>query len=129
VPLVCSLGHYVQQQHVDTGIGDLGGNTAAHHPGAENGNLADIRHYSPALSRMVAMPCPPPMHCVARAYRPPVRWSRLAALPVMRAPVAPSGWPRAMAPPSMLTFAMSTSRSSSTASDCAAKASLSSITS
>ena len=58
-----------------------------------------------ALSRMVAVPCPPPTHMVASAWRPPVRASRLAALPVMRAPEAPSGWPSAMAPPSRFTLA------------------------
>ena len=52
-----------------------------------------------------------------------------AALPVMRAPVAPSGWPSAMAPPSILTLAGSSSRSRMQASDWAAKASFSSTTS
>ena len=43
------------------------------------------------------------------------------------APLAPRGWPRAMAPPSMLTLAISSPSSPITARDCAAKASLSSI--
>ena len=34
---------------------------------------------------MVAMPCPPPMHCVDKAYFLPSRLSRAAALPVIRA--------------------------------------------
>ncbi len=42
-------------------------------------------------SSRVAMPWPPPMHWVARAYLPPSRFSSEAALPTMRAPVAPSG--------------------------------------
>ncbi len=50
------------------------------------------------------MPWPPPMHWVASANFLPSRFSKAAALPVMRAPVAPSGWPSAMAPPSRLTF-------------------------
>ncbi|KAG1487946.1 hypothetical protein G6F52_014065 [Rhizopus delemar] len=43
------------------------------------------------------------------------------------APVAPSGWPRAIAPPSGLTLLGSRPQSRITASDCAAKASFSSI--
>jgi len=43
------------------------------------------------------MPWPPPMHWVASAYLPPSRCRTAAALPVMRAPVAPSGWPSAIA--------------------------------
>ncbi len=48
------------------------------------------------------MPIPPPMHIVANAYCPPVRWSRLAAFPVIREPLAPRGCPIASAPPSTL---------------------------
>ncbi len=44
-----------------------------------------------AASRTVAMPMPPPMHIVARASCLPSRFSSAAALPVMRAPEAPSG--------------------------------------
>src|SRR5437868_2841298 len=43
---------------------------------------------------MAAMPCPPPMHMVARAYRPSVRLSLYRDLTARMAPVAPMGWPR-----------------------------------
>ena len=49
------------------------------------------------------MPCPPPMHSVTTPRRMPSRriaWSRRV---VSTAPVAPIGWPCAMAPPSTLT--------------------------
>ena len=42
------------------------------------------------------MPWPPPMHWVDSARPLPSRLMMAAALPVMRAPVAPSGWPMAM---------------------------------
>ena len=47
---------------------------------------------------------------------------------VIAAPVAPIGWPSAIAPPFGLTFSSSSPSSSITASACAANASLSSIT-
>src|SRR5699024_9729618 len=55
-------------------------------------------------SMMVATPMPPPMHSEMRAKRPPVRCSSSMAAPVIMAPVAPSGWPMAMAPPLTLSF-------------------------
>ncbi|MEI9984975.1 MAG: hypothetical protein WDN69_18270 [Aliidongia sp.] len=62
---VATLRHDVQQDDRDAGIGDMGGDAAAHHAGAEYGGFLD-RHDQTA-SRMVAMPWPPPMHCVASA--------------------------------------------------------------
>ena len=60
-----------------------------------------------------------------------MRCSWFIAVVTSRAPLAPSGWPSAMAPPFGLTRASSSARprSRSTARPCAAKASLSSITS
>ena len=75
--------------------------------------------------------CPGRRRCTGwpgRSGRPPAAAAR-AALPVMRAPVAPSGWPSAMAPPSRLTLAGSSPSSRMQASAWAAKASLSSTTS
>ena len=46
------------------------------------------------------------MHIVTSAWRPPVRCSSAIALVVMMAPVAPSGWPIAIAPPFTLTRAV-----------------------
>ena len=45
---------------------------------------------------MAAMPCPPPIHIVTSAYRPPVRCSSYSALTVRMEPVAPIGWPSEM---------------------------------
>ena len=45
------------------------------------------------------MPWPTPMHMVQRAYFPVVRRSWYMAVVIRRAPLAPRGWPRAMAPP------------------------------
>jgi hypothetical protein len=73
------------------------------------------------------MPWPPPMHMVASANCLPSRFSSDAALPVMRAPVAPSGWPSASAPPSIFILARSMPRSWITDSDCAENASFSSM--
>ncbi len=60
----------VQQQHRRAGVGDLGGDRRPHDAGADHAGLADggVRaggHH--ARSRTVAMPWPPPMHCVASA--------------------------------------------------------------
>ena len=48
---------------------------------------------------MVAMPMPPPMQSVISAVALPVRSSSSRAVPIRQAPVAPSGWPSAIAPP------------------------------
>ena len=48
---------------------------------------------------IVAFACPPPSHMVCRPYRPPVRSSSCSNLVIRIAPVAPSGWPSAIAPP------------------------------
>ena len=68
--------------------------------------------------------------CTARSGRR-CACSWLTAVVTRRAPLAPSGWPSAIAPPFGLTRASSSARprSRSTARPCAAKASLSSITS
>ena len=52
-----------------------------------------------ARSSATAMPWPTPMHMVESERRPPPSASSSAAVPVMRAPDMPSGWPSAMAPP------------------------------
>src|SRR5690606_29138786 len=93
------LGHDIQQQHGDARIGKHRRNTRTHDAGTEDGSLFDYRH-GYAFSNTVAMPCPPPIQAVASAYFPCPRESSSAALPVMRAPDAPSGWPSAIAPPS-----------------------------
>ena len=79
-----------------------------------------------SLAKRAACPCPTPMHRVARPRRAPRRRSSCARVPTMRAPEQPSGWPSAIAPPLTFTRAGSNPSSRSTASDCAANASLSS---
>ena len=53
---------------------------------------------------MVAIPIPSPIHCDDSAYFLFSLLNNSAALPVILAPVAPSGCPRARAPPSKLTL-------------------------
>mmetsp|Transcript_4605 Transcript_4605/g.15448 ORF Transcript_4605/g.15448 Transcript_4605/m.15448 type:complete len:210 (+) Transcript_4605:41-670(+) len=72
------------------------------------------------------MPWPPPMHALPRAVDLPVRCSSCARCPRMRAPEAPRGCPRAMAPPFTLKRSRSTPSSFSTESTCPAKASFTS---
>ena len=64
------------------------------------------------------------MHWVDKAYFLFSRLSKSAALPVILAPVAPRGCPRAKAPPSKLAFFWSIPRSFKHAIDWEAKASL-----
>ena len=78
----------IEQHHRHPGIGHVSGDTRPHDAGADDSNLVDF-HYS--ASRMVAMPCPPPMHWVESANCLPSRCNRVAALAVIRAPLAPSG--------------------------------------
>ena len=72
------------------------------------------------------MPCPPPMHAAARPYLFFLRFSSYKSVMTNRVPVAPSGWPSAMAPPFTLTLSRSSSSAFSTARYCAANASLTS---
>ena len=92
VPIGGAGRHDVEQQDRDAGVGDLGGDAGAHDPGADHRRPLD-RHQ--IASSTVAIPWPPPMHWVARPKRRPSRFMSAAVLPVIRAPVAPSGWPSA----------------------------------
>ena len=56
-------------------------------------------------STIMAMPWPPPTHIDSRPMVLPVSSRALSRVVMMRAPVWPNGWPRAMAPP--LTFSLS----------------------
>ena len=60
---------------------------------------------------MVAIPIPSPIHCDDSAYFLFSLLNNSAALPVILAPVAPSGCPRASAPPSKLTLSLSIPKS------------------
>ena len=109
ISIFAILGHDIQEHYGDPGVGDMGGNPSPHNTCADHRSFTDFAHYK--ASRTVAIPWPPPMHCVARAYLLPSRCMIWAALPVIRAPVAPSGCPRAIAPPSILTLLRSSPRS------------------
>ena len=78
-------------------------------------------------SYIVAIPCPAPMHMVARPNLAPLSIIVWISVVEMRAPLAPSGWPMAMAPPRTLTLFMSAFNNLMTLNVCAAKASLISI--
>lgn len=62
-----------------------------------------------------AIPWPPPMHIVISARLPSIRPSSSIALTVMISPVAPTGWPSAIAPPFGFTRALSTRGAADTA--------------
>ena len=63
-----------------------------------------VARYPPFTSRMIASPCPPPEQMAATPSPPPRRRSSCTSVPTMRAPEAPIGWPRAIAPPLTLTL-------------------------
>ena len=55
-------------------------------------------------STIMAMPWPPPTHIDSSPMVLSVSSSALSSVVMMRAPVWPKGWPRAMAPPRTLSF-------------------------
>src|SRR6202011_5828925 len=69
-----------------------------------NGVLCHGLKPSQTRSMMVATPMPPPMRNVISARRALRRSSSSTMVPVIMAPVAPRGWPIAMAPPLTLSF-------------------------
>ena len=75
-------------------------------------------------SMIVAVPMPPPVHIVISAVVRSRRSSSSRAVWISMPPVAPIGWPRAIAPPLTLTFSGSRSRSRIVFRGTAAKASL-----
>src|SRR5712671_2359807 len=91
----------------------------------------DLRHLrssgSPyTRSTMVAVPMPIPMHRVTSAVAALRRSISSIAVPRIMAPVAPSGWPSAMAPPLTLIFVLSRSKACMNRSTTEANASLTS---
>src|SRR5207248_1514484 len=86
-----------------------------------------LGHFFPhTRSMMVATPMPPPMQRVTSARRAWRRSSSSTTVPTSIAPVAPSGWPIAIAPPLTLTFSSGRRRSLIHLSTTEANASLSS---
>ena len=55
----------VEQEDARAGVGEMGGDPAAHHPRADDRDPFDRAQLT--ASSTVAIPCPPPMHWVARA--------------------------------------------------------------
>src|SRR5207302_2781819 len=112
----------------DEGGAEQHGKRAAGGEGARWGGEGDgLRLGHQSISTLRATALPPPRHRVAspvvcclslRAYKSVVR---------TRAPEAPIGWPRAMAPPFTLTRAQSHPRARPSASACTANASFASI--
>src|SRR5579875_1979633 len=83
-------------------------------------------HASGERSRSVAMPCPTPMHIVASPLRAFRRTISCTSVMRMRAPLAPTACPSAIAPPLGLSRSRSIPRSETHARTWAANASLSS---
>lgn len=54
----------------------------------------------------MAMPCPPPTHMVSTPHCASRVRNPLTKVVMMRAPVAPNGWPSAMAPPCTLSLSI-----------------------
>ena len=65
-PIRSVLRGDVQQEHARPRVGEVGRDPAAHHAGADHRDPFDRVAHSIASST-VAIPCPPPMHWVARA--------------------------------------------------------------
>src|SRR5262249_22051126 len=109
--LLAAVGHFAPGLRVDA----LG----AHH------GLGDVDlGHAHTRSMMVAVPMPAPMHSVTSAVSRLLRSSSSIAVPRIMAPVAPSGWPIAIAPPLTLTFLGSSLNACRKRSTTAAKASL-----
>src|SRR5271169_5845061 len=75
---------------------------------------------------MVAVPMPAPIHSVTSPVERLRRSNSSTSVPRIMAPVAPSGWPKAMAPPLGLTLAASRSNACRKRNTTEAKASLTS---
>lgn len=69
---------------------------------------------------------PPPIHKLATPRFFPVRFNAYKSVTKTLAPLAPIGWPKAIAPPLIFTFASSTFNPLLTDNACAAKASFNS---
>ncbi len=81
---------------------------------------------SDAARCATAVPSPPPMHSVATPRFWPRAFSACISVTMMRAPLAPIGWPSAQAPPCTLTMSCDTPSSCISAIGTTAKASFTS---
>ena len=75
-------------------------------------------------SMIIAMPWPPPTHIVSRPYCLSASWRPWISVVMMRAPVMPNGWPRAIEPPLTLSLSHAMPRCLADGMTCAANASL-----
>src|SRR5439155_22900921 len=98
------------------------GDAVEHRPHCVRISFAQI------FCQIEAMPCPTPMHIVARPYSASRCSISRTSVPTSRAPLLPRGCPSAIAPPLTLTLSSSKPRSRMHASDCDANASFSSTT-
>ena len=80
----------------------------------------------PSRSTIIAWPCPPATHMVSRPTVLSSVSRPLSSVVMIRAPVMPKGWPRAIAPPCGFIFSSGMSHSSMIGITWAAKASFSS---
>src|SRR6516165_239105 len=115
--------HLARPFEVDVEAGDLGagagelacggGAEAGGAAGDHRGVSADVHDQllraaaASGFSISSAMPWPPPMHAAAIPSRSRARLSSRASVIASRTPVAPSGWPMAIAPPLTLSLASS----------------------
>src|SRR3546814_6007140 len=67
-------------------------------------DMVEAANTHQSFSTTMAMPCPPPMHIVARPYLPPLRSSSYSSFTIKMAPVAPIGWPSEIPLPLGLTL-------------------------
>src|SRR5262245_58500985 len=74
-----------------------------HDLGSHCDHLSCISHHTVSIN--MAPPWPPPMHSVAMPCLMPSRFIAFTRWSTMRLPLAPTGWPRPIAPPS--TFSLS----------------------
>src|SRR5690606_17807126 len=115
----------LSHHHLVDGV-EAGGPVQAEDEGARACGVEPdgLGHLAQTLSMMVAVPMPPPVHMVTRAVVASRRSSSSSAVPMSMAPVAPMGWPSAMAPPFTFTRSGSRPRSRMVFMGTAAKASL-----
>src|ERR1700748_3708768 len=74
------------------------------HPVAENIHDFGVHDVPYIVSINMAPPCPPPMHSVAMPRLSPKRFIALTRCSTMRLPLAPTGCPVPIAPPSILSL-------------------------
>src|SRR4051794_18956967 len=98
--LVGEGGGGVDDGHLAAGGRGHLGDPASHLAGTDDAQPLDHAH---GRSTATAIASPPPMHSEATPRFPPLSASAASNVTSTRAPLAPMGWPRAMAPPQTFT--------------------------